>query len=115
MGYKIVHASSLPAVPGPHPAASPYDKGVGRRLGLRTFDVYQVELPPGAQSVQHNHAQDGAEDMYAVIHGIGHIAVDGEDVPVRPGTFVGVTAGSTRCVHAGDSGLVYIAVCTAPS
>lgn len=115
MGYKIVDASSLPARPGPHPAASPYDKGVGRRLGLRTFDVYQVELPPRTQSVEHDHSEDGAEDMYAVTQGTGHIAVDGEDVPVGPGTFVAVTANSSRCVHAGHSGLVYIAVCTAPA
>ena len=115
MGYKLVDASSLPAAPGPHPAASRYDKGVGQRLGLRTFDVYQVELPPRAHSVEHDHSDDGAEDMYAVIQGTGHLAVDGENVPVSPGTFVAVTADSTRYIHAGATGLVYIAVCTAPS
>lgn len=115
MGYKIVDASSLPAAPGPHPAASAYDKGVGRRLGLRTFDVYQVELPPRANSVEHDHSDDGAEDMYAVIRGDGQVIVDGEEVPVRAGMFVAVTFGSTRYVRAGAAGLVYIAVRTGPS
>lgn len=87
---------------------------MGRRLGLRTFDVYQVELPPRANSVEHDHSDDGAEDMYAVIHGDGQVVVDGEEVPVRTGMFVAGTAGSTRYVRAGGAGLVYIAVCMAP-
>lgn len=114
MGFKIVDASSLPAAPGSHPAASPYDKGVGRRLGLRTFDVYQVELPPHAHSVEHDHSDDGAEDMYAVIKGDGQVVVVGQDVPICPGMYVAVTVDSTRYVQAGDAGLVYIAVCTSP-
>ena len=101
MGYKIADALSLPAAPGPHPAASPYDKGIGRRLGLRS-------------SVEHDHLDDGAEDMYAVIKGDGHLVTEGEQVPLRTGMFVAVTAGSARYVRAGDTGLVYIAVCTAP-
>jgi uncharacterized cupin superfamily protein len=114
MGCKVIHVSSLPAAPGPHPAASQYDKGIGRRLGLQTFDVYQVELPPGAHSVEHNHSDDGAEDMYAVIQGEGQVVVDGQDMPVQTGTFVAVTADSSRYIQAGDAGLVYIAVCTVP-
>ena len=115
VGYKIADASSLPAAPARHPAASPYDKGIDQRLGLRTFDVYQVELPPRANSVEHDHCGDGAEDMYAVIQGDGQVVIDGEQVPVRAGMYVAVTAGSARYVRVGGTGLVYIAVCTAPS
>jgi uncharacterized cupin superfamily protein len=114
MGYKIISASSLLASPGPHPAASPYDKGIGRQLGLQTFDVYQVELPPHAHSVEHDHSDDGAEDMYAVIQGEGHVVVDGQDMAVQAGTYVAVTADSSRYIQADAAGLVYIAVCTAP-
>lgn len=101
--------------PGPHPAASPHDKGIGTELGVRAFGVYQVELPPGAQSVLHDHVGDKAEDLYAVIGGSGKVVVDGEDVPVWPGVFVAVTPDSTRYVQAGDAGLIYIAVCAPPS
>jgi uncharacterized cupin superfamily protein len=111
MGYRLLDASELAAAPGPHPAASAYDKGVGAALGVGRFGVYQVELPPGGETVAHDHAADGAEDVYAVIGGSGVVIVDGEQVPVRPGTFVAVDRDSTRHVRAGGDGLVFIAVC----
>jgi uncharacterized cupin superfamily protein len=111
MGYRVVDAEALSAGPGPHPAASVYDKGVGAALGVERFGVYQVELPPGAETVAHDHVADGAEDVYAVIGGSGVVLVDGEEVAVRPGTFIAVDAASTRSVRAGPDGLVFIAVC----
>ena len=71
----------------------------------------QADLPPGARSVPHDHVGDGVEDMDAVIAGGGRVVVDGEAVPVGPGTFLAVTPESVRYVEAGDGGLVYIAVC----
>jgi uncharacterized cupin superfamily protein len=109
MGYRVVRSAEVAAEPGPHPAASPYDKAID--LGLREFAVYQVELPPFARSEPHDHADDGVEDMYAVIAGDGAVVVDDEAVPVEPGMFVAVTADCTRYVEAGERGLTYIAVC----
>jgi uncharacterized cupin superfamily protein len=75
---------SSPAA-GPHPAASTYDNGVGAALGVGRFGIYQVELPPGAETVEHDHTADEAEDVYAVLQGSGAVIVDGEEVPVHPG------------------------------
>ena len=113
MTYTKVDAADLQPAPGPHPAASPYDKGVGQALGVRAFGIYQVELPPHAETVRHNHADDGAEDVYAVLNGTGTVIVDGRDVPVGPGQFIAVALEAARHVRAGDSGLVLIAVCPA--
>jgi uncharacterized cupin superfamily protein len=107
----MVDAEAVPAAPGPHPAASPYDKGIGAALGVRAFGVYQVELPAKAKTVPHDHADDGAEDVYAVIRGTGVVVVDGEEVAIGPGAFVAVAAESTRHVRAGEDGLVFIAIC----
>lgn len=49
-----------------------------------------MELPPGAESVAHDHTDDGAEDVYAVLAGSGWVIVDGEEVPAQPGTFIAV-------------------------
>jgi mannose-6-phosphate isomerase-like protein (cupin superfamily) len=114
MGYRLVHASDVAPAPGPHPAASAYDRGVGARLGVRAFGLYQVELPAGAASVEHDHTGDGAEDVYAVLAGRGAVLVDGVSLPVGPGDFVAVTPESRRQVRAGDGGLVYLAVCATP-
>jgi uncharacterized cupin superfamily protein len=111
LGYIVVDAAALPAAPGTHPAASPFDKAVGAALGVRGFGVYQVELPPGAQTVPHDHSDDGAEDVYAAIRGSGVVVVDGEEIAIAPGTFVAVTPESTRHVRAGENGLVLIAIC----
>jgi len=114
VSYTTVDAASLSVAPGPHPAASAYDKGVGEALGIHAFGIYQVELPPGAETVRHDHLDDGAEDVYAVVHGTGTIMIDGEQLPVRPGQFIAVTPDSARYLRAGDGGLVFIAVCAAP-
>jgi uncharacterized cupin superfamily protein len=113
MSYTMVDAASLQPAPGPHPAASPYDKGVGQSLGVRAFGLYQVELPPGGQTVRHDHSDDGAEDEYAIETGAGTVVVDSREVPVRAGQFIAVTPDSARQVRAGDRGLVLIAVCAA--
>ncbi len=111
MSFRLVHASDLEAKPGAHPAASSFDKGVGEALGVQAFGLYQVELPPRAETVRHNHAQDRAEDAYAVICGDGIVVVDHDEVALGPGHFIAVTPDSERHVRAGDDGLVFIAVC----
>jgi mannose-6-phosphate isomerase-like protein (cupin superfamily) len=110
MGYRVVRIADVAIGRGPHPAASPYDKRV--QLDLRSFAVYQVELPAGATSQPHDHADDGVEDMYAVIAGSGTVVVDGDRVPVEPGMFVAVSPESTRHVEAAEGGVTYIAVCS---
>lgn len=111
MTYRSVDAAEVAAGPGPHPAASVYDKDVGAALRVRGFGVYQVELPPGAETVAHDHLEDGAEDVYAAIRGSGVVIVDGDEVPLRPGTFVAAAPEAARQVRAGAEGLVFIAIC----
>ena len=111
MAYGVVDVATVSQAPGPHPAASAYDRSVGAALGVRAFGLYQVELPPRAETIRHDHVDDGAEDVYAVIRGEGTVVVDGESVPVKPGQFIAVTPDSSRYVRAGDGGLVFIAVC----
>lgn len=114
MAYQIVDPASITAGPGPHPAASPFDKRISEHLGVSAFEVYQVELPPGAETVRHDHLADQVEDVYAILRGEGWVLVDDEQVPVGPGHFVAVTVESARQVRASDTGLAFIALCAAP-
>lgn len=104
----------MTAGPGPHPAASPFDKRISEHLGIRAFEVYQVELPPGEETVRHDHLDDQVEDVYVVLRGQGWLLVDKEHVPLSPGQFVAVSMDSARQVRAGRDGLVLIALCGAP-
>ena len=111
MSYRLVDPRDIAAGPGPHPAASPYDKRISEQLGVTAFEVYQVELPPGAATVLHDHVDDQVEDTYVVISGSGWGIVDDDQFPVRAGQFVAVSIESSRQVRAGDDGLVLIALC----
>ena len=111
MGFRRLIAEQVKTGAGAHPAASPFDKCIGAELGVRTFGLYQVELPSGAETVRHDHRDDHAEDAYVVLRGTGIVVVDGDDVSVGPGDFIAVTPDSARYVRAGDGGLVFIAIC----
>jgi uncharacterized cupin superfamily protein len=113
VSYRKAAASDVELGPGPHPAASPFDRCIGAALGVDAFGIYQVELPPGAATVSHDHMADRAEDVYAATSGAGVVVVDGVEVPIAVGEFVAVSCDSTRYVRAGEDGLVFIAVCAA--
>ena len=79
-------------------------------LGVQAFGINQIELPAGGAGVEHDHGEDGHEEVYVVLDGGGTIRVDGEDVELRPGRLVAVTPESTRQLRAGENGLTFIAV-----
>jgi uncharacterized cupin superfamily protein len=79
-------------------------------LGVGGFGINQVELPPGASGREHSEEASGQEEVYVVLAGSGSMAVEGEDVPLRPGTWLRVDADSTRLPTAGPGGLTFIAV-----
>ena len=114
MGYKIVDPTTVPTGPGPHPAASPFDKRVSEALGITAFEVYKVELPPEAETVRHDHLDDGVEDLYFIVSGDGLALVDNESVSLEPGLFLAVTIESKRQLRAGSKGLSFIATCGKP-
>jgi uncharacterized cupin superfamily protein len=111
MSYSIIHVDDVPAERGPHPTASMFDERVSAELGLARFGLYQIDLPPGATTEPLDHVQDEVEDAYAVIRGSGWVIVDGQEVGIEVGQFVGVTKESNRFIRAGTDGCVLIAVC----
>jgi len=112
MAYAHVDAADIPLGRGPHPATSAFDRRVSDHLGLTGFAVYQVDLPPGAETVRHDHLDDQVEDMYAFIKGSGWLVVgDEKEIRVTAGEFASVTVEEQRHLRAGDEGLVLIAVC----
>ena len=111
MSHVIVDATSIPAGNGPHPAGSPYDRRISDVLGVTAFEVYQVELPAGAETVPHNHLDDRNDDVYAVLASGGWVVIDGEAAPIAPGQFISVELHHTRHLRAGSHGLTVVAIC----
>ena len=71
-----------------------------RAVGGKAFGFNYFTLPPGTEGREHDHAADGMEEVYFVVRGSGRMRIDGEEVELRPGTFVRrrwrVDAGAAR-------------------
>ena len=83
-------------------------KKVRRELGARAFGFNYFTLQPGTEGREHDHEEQGQEEVYFVVNGSGTMRVDGTDVELRPGRFVRVDPGSTRMPVAGPDGLEFV-------
>ncbi len=75
-------------------------------LGVTAFGVQVIDLPPNAdQYPEHDHAEDGQEEVYAVLRGSGELDVEGERFPIDGEVLVNVPSGIKRKVYAGPEGM----------
>jgi uncharacterized cupin superfamily protein len=80
-------------------------------LGLSSFGVQVMDLPPNAKGYpEHDHADDGQEELYVALRGSGEIDIAGERHRIDPDTMVSVQSGTKRCVYPGDEGLRMVVV-----
>jgi uncharacterized cupin superfamily protein len=108
MGYTIVDAAEVEAVNGVF-------RPIRRALGLTAFGINQEDWPANADGhPDHDHSEDGQEEVFCILEGSGKMVVDGEDVELKPGRYVWVDAASKRKIFAGDEGLKLIAVGSPP-
>ena len=105
MGYAIVQLDDIePAGPG---GAVRF---VRRELGVEAFGINWFELPPNAEGREHDEADSGQEEVNVVVRGSGVYRVDGEEIPVRAGSFLRFDPETTRCPVAGPDGMTLLAV-----
>ena len=105
MGYSIVNVGELePAGPG---GAVRF---VRRELGVEAFGINWYEIPPNTEGREHDEQESGQEEVNVVIRGSGVYRIDGEEVPVREGTFLRFDPETTRMPVAGPEGLTMIAI-----
>ncbi len=85
-------------------------RGLTAPLGVGKFKINRLELSPGAESPEHDHAANGEEEVYAVVGGSGTLFVDGEEIALRPGHFVFCSPDARRQMRAGADGLIWIGI-----
>jgi mannose-6-phosphate isomerase-like protein (cupin superfamily) len=79
---------------------------VRAELGVTAFGMQIIQLPPDyADYPEHDHAESGQEEVFAVLSGSGWMDVEGERVELDPQTLVRVSADTKRKVHSGPQGL----------
>src|SRR3954451_3190939 len=75
-------------------------------LGLEAFGLQVMDLPPGADAYpEHDHAEDGQEELYVVLRGSAEIDIEGERHAIDPETLVAVKSGTKRKVYSGPEGV----------
>ncbi len=81
-------------------------KRVRAELGIESFGIQVIDMPANAhQYPEHDHAEDGQEEVYIALSGGCEIEIDGERFPLDPETMVRVSSGTKRKLWPGDNGL----------
>ena len=86
-------------------------KQVRAALGGSAFGINLIEMPPHADAYpEHDHAQDGQEEIYVVLGGGGVMQVAGDEVALDSDTVVRVGPGVMRKVVPGADGIRMVVV-----
>jgi quercetin dioxygenase-like cupin family protein len=105
MAYSVVHVDDVERG-GPGGAV----RFVRRSLGVQAFGMNWFELPAGAVGHEHDETSTGHEEVAVVIAGAGAWRIDGEEVPVRAGSFLRIDPEANRVPVAGPEGMTFLVV-----
>jgi len=84
-------------------------------LGVRSLGMQVAEFPPNAtQYPEHDHSEDGMEEVYTVLEGTVILEVQGEEHVLEPGTFARVGPGERRKLITRDEGARVLAIGAVP-
>jgi uncharacterized cupin superfamily protein len=80
-------------------------------LGITSFGIQVIDFPPNVDGYpEHDHSQDGQEEVYLAMRGDGQIDIEGERIALDPETMVRVSAGTKRKLYPGDAGMRVLVV-----
>ena len=105
MGYSTINVDDIEGS-GPGGAV----RFVRRELGVEAFGINWYEIPPNSPGREHDESGTDQEEVNVCIRGSGVYRVDGEEVPVRVGSFFRFDPETTRQPVAGPDGMTLIAV-----
>lgn len=67
-----------------------------------------VECEPGWEGMEHDHADDGHEEIYHLVEGSATVTVDGEDVSLEPGDAIYLPPDAERQIRNGDEASTFV-------
>ena len=81
-------------------------------LGVSAFGMQILDLPPNLEQgyPEHDHSEDGQEEVYIVLRGSGGMVVDGDDIELTPDVIVRVGPGIKRRITTGPDGARILAL-----
>jgi quercetin dioxygenase-like cupin family protein len=86
-------------------------KLVRHGLGVESFGMQVIDMPPNADRYpEHDHSDDGQEEVYTVLEGAAKLQADGEEHELEPGTFARVGPKQRRKIVTGAEGARILAI-----
>lgn len=80
-------------------------------LGIESFGMQLLDLPPGFDGYpEHDHADDGMEEVYVTLAGSGTFLIDGEPVPIGPSSMLRIAPAARRRLVPGQDGVCVLAI-----
>lgn len=83
-------------------------------LGVTSFGLQILELPPNREGTEHDHSRSGQEEVYIVLRGSGEIEVDGKREKLDTETLIRVGPLARRQIRAGSAGMRVLALGAIP-
>jgi len=105
VGYSMINVEEIE---GEGPGGSV--RFVRRRLGVEAFGINWFEIPPGVEGREHDESETQQEEVNVIVRGSGIYRIEGENVPVKEGTFLRFDPGTMRMPIAGPDGMIMVAV-----
>jgi hypothetical protein len=83
-------------------------------LGITSFGVNIMDLPPDYSTKSHNESESGQEELYMGLDGSGWVVMGEERAPLGPEQYVRVDPGTDRVLSSGPDGLRVLIVAGVP-
>ncbi len=81
-------------------------KRVRAELGVESFGIQIIDIPPNYEDYpEHDHAEDGQEEVFLTLRGGGELEIEGERHPLDEDHAARVGSGVKRKVWPGDDGI----------
>ncbi|HEX3173683.1 MAG TPA: hypothetical protein VHQ43_05635 [Solirubrobacterales bacterium] len=75
-------------------------------LGVESFGMQIIDMPPNYENYpEHDHSEDGQEEVFMALRGSGEIEIAGERFPLDQDHVARVTSGTSRKVWPGPDGI----------
>jgi len=87
---------------------------VRRSLGIDSFGINAVELPPGDSIPEHDETGRAHEEVFLVLDGYATLVVEGVDHPLRRGSFARLAPERKRTVRNDSDAVARVLIISAP-
>lgn len=77
-------------------------------LGCDHLGLTVVECTPGWEGKEHDHSEQGEEEVYLLLEGNATVVADGERIPLEAGDALRLSPDTTRQIKNGDTESTFV-------